>query len=107
MDLHAPLIPVMPAPFDPTARGESLQHVANRGSLHSEARGQPRGGNPRFFTDARERAVHRNGCISRTFKFAIERAHAIDERACRQQRITFEDTSPGEAGCIAGNSFSG
>lgn len=106
MNLHAPLIPFMPAPFDPTALGESFQHVAYRGSLHSKTCGQPGRGNPRFFSDARERAMYRNGRISRALELAIERAHAINERACRQQRIAFESTSPGQAGCIADRSLS-
>ena len=106
MDLHASLIPFMPAPLDPAARDESFQHVAYRGSLHSKARGQPRGGNSRLFTDARQRAMHRNGRIGHALELAIERAHAIDERARRQQRVAFEGASAGEAGRAAGDSFS-
>ena len=83
MDLHASLIPFMPAPLDPTARDESFQHVAYRGSLHSKACGQTRGGNPWLFTDARQCAMHRNGRIGHALELAIEGAHAIDERARR------------------------
>ena len=107
MDLNAPLISFMSATLDPAARSESFQHVTDRGSLHSEARGQPRGRNPRFLADARQRAMHCNGCIGRAFELAIERAHAIYERARRQQRIAFESTSPGESGCVAGESLLG
>ena len=107
MDLHASLIPFMPAPLDPAARDEAFQHVAHRRSLHSKACGQPRRRNPRFFTDARQRAMHRDWRIGHAFEFAIERAHAIDQRARRQQRIAFEGASPGEAVCIAGDSLSG
>ena len=106
VDLHAALIPFVPATLDPTARGETFQHVTYRGALHSQACGQPRGGNPRFFADACQRAMHRNGRVGRTFELAIKRSHAIDERARRQQRIAFERTSPAESGCIAGASFS-
>ena len=79
MDLHASLIALMPAPFDPTSRGKSFQHVAHRRSLHSKANGQLRGGNPGFLTDTCQRAMHRNGRIGHALELSIERAHAIDE----------------------------
>jgi hypothetical protein len=106
MDLHASLIPVMPPPLDPTARGESFQHVADRGPLHSKASGQARGRNSRLFTDARQCAMHGDGRIGHALELAIERAHAIDERARRQQRIAFEGTSGCETGSPADDSFS-
>jgi hypothetical protein len=106
MDLYAALVPIMPAPLDPAARGESFQHVAYRGPLHSEARGQPRSRNPRLLADARQRAMRRNGRVGHPLELAIQRAHAIDERARRQQCITFEGGSAGEARCSADGSFS-
>jgi len=83
MELHASLISFMPAPLDPSTRGESFQDVAYRGSLHSKACGQARRRNSRLFTDARQRAVHRNGRIGHALQLAIERAHPINERARR------------------------
>jgi hypothetical protein len=79
MDLHAPLIALMSAPLDPSARDEAFQYVAHSGALHSEAGGEARGGSSRFFPNARERAVHGNRCISHALELAIERAHAVDQ----------------------------
>jgi hypothetical protein len=83
VDLHASLISFVPAPLDPTACHKSLQHVAHRGSLHSKASGQPRGGDAGIFTNTGQRAVHRNRGFGHALELAIERAHAIDERARR------------------------
>ena len=102
MNLNTSLIALMPSPLDPAARDESFQYVAHRGPLHSEACGQPRGGNSRLFTDARKSAMHRNGRIGHALELAIKRAHAIDERACRQQRIAFESASACEARVCCG-----
>ena len=107
MDLHAPLISVMPAPLDPTAGGESFQHVAYRGALHSQACGQARGRNSRFFPDARERSVNGNWRFRGAFQFAIESAHAIDERARGKQGIAFKGAASGEAQCISSSLLSG
>jgi hypothetical protein len=106
MDLHAPLIAFMAATLDPAARDEAFQYVAYRGTLHSEARGQVRGGNSRLFRNARQRAVNGNRRIGHALEAAIERAHAIDERARRQQRVAFEGASPGEPVCAANRTFS-
>jgi hypothetical protein len=106
MDLHAALIPFMSSPLDPTACDEPFQHVADRGPLHSEACGQARGGYSGLFTNAGQRPVYRDRRIGHAFELAIQRAHAIDERARRQQRVAFEGASTGEPACIAGWSLS-
>jgi hypothetical protein len=47
-----------------------------------------------------------NRRIGHALELAIKRAHAIDERARRQQRIAFERASGCEAGRTAQNSLS-
>lgn len=106
MNLDTPLIAIMPSPLDPTACDESFQHVAYRWPLHAETCGQARRGNTRLLTDARKGAMHGDRRIGHALELAIKRAHAVDERARRQQRIAFERASACEAGCAAGNSFS-
>jgi hypothetical protein len=106
MNLHASLVPFMAAPLDPTACDEPFQDVAYRGPLHSEACGQARGGYSGLFTNAGQRPVYRDRRIGHAFELAIQRAHAIDERARRQQRVAFEGASTGEPACIAGWSLS-
>jgi hypothetical protein len=106
MNLNTSLIAFMPAPLDPAARDESFQYVAYSGPLHAEPSGQPRGGNARVLTDARKSAMHRYGGIGHALELAIKRAHAIDERARRQQRIAFEQASGCEAGGTAHDTFS-
>jgi hypothetical protein len=96
MDLYAPLIPVMSATFDPPARGESFQHVTDRGALHSEAYRQPRGGNSRLVTDARQRAMHCDWRIGHALELAIQRPHAVDERTRGQQRTALDGRSSAE-----------
>jgi hypothetical protein len=83
MNLDASLIASMPASLDPAARDKSFQYVAYRGPLHSQACSQARGGNSRLFSDARKGAMHRNGRIGHALELAIQRAHAIDQRARR------------------------
>jgi len=106
MELYASLIPIMSATFDPPARGESLQHMTDRGALHSEACRQSRGGNSRLFTDACQSAVHSNRRIGHAFELSVKRAHAIDERARGKQRLAFERTSGCESWRAADDAFS-
>jgi hypothetical protein len=106
MNLHTSLIALMPSPLDPTACDKSFQDVARRRPLHSEACGESRSGNTRLFTDARKSAMHRDGRVGHAFELAIQRTHAVDERARRQQRIAFERAAARETGCDADESFS-
>ena len=107
MNLNAALIAFMPAALDPAARGEPFQHVAYRGPLHSETCSEARSGNAWLFTNTRKRAMHRNGRVGHALEFAIKRAHAIDQRARREQRIAFERATGCEAGSSAHTTFSG
>jgi len=79
MDLHAALIAFIPPTLDPSTCDQPLQHVAHRGALHSESRGQMRSGDSRIFADTCQRTVHRNRCIGHALELSIERTHAIDE----------------------------
>jgi hypothetical protein len=106
MNLNTSLITLMPSPLDPAACDKPFQYVACRGALHAEARGESRSGNARLLTDARKSAMHRDGRVGHAFELAIQRTHAVDERARRQQRIAFERAAARETGCDADESFS-
>lgn len=106
MNLNTSLIALMPAPLDPATCDESFQYVAYRGPLHSETCGEARSGNARLLANARKSAMHRNVRIGHPLELAIKRAHAIDERACRQQCISFERASGCDVGCNAHDTFS-
>jgi hypothetical protein len=105
MDLHASLVPVVAASLDPAPRDEALQHMTDGGALHAKPRGQARGRNSGLFADAHQGAVHRDRRFGHALELAIERAHAIDEGARRQERVALEGTATGGPGC-AKRSFS-
>jgi hypothetical protein len=50
--------------------------------------------------------MHRDGRVSHALEFAVKSAHAIDERARRQQRLALDRASVGESGSAAGFSLS-
>ena len=71
MDLYAALIALVPATLDPASRHESFQDVAYGRPLHPETCSQSRSGNSWLLADARERAMHRNGCVSHALELAV------------------------------------
>jgi hypothetical protein len=106
MDLYAALIALVPATLDPASRHESFQDVAYGRPLHPETCSQSRSGNSWLLADARERAMHRNGCVSHALELAVQGAHAIDECARGQQRLALYDASVDGPGCATELSFS-
>ena len=101
MELHAALIAIVPASFDPASPGQPLEHVANGRPLHSQAQRELRGVQAGILADACQRTVHRDGRIGHALELAIQGPHAIDQRTRGEQRVSLEDAAGRAAGRLA------
>ena len=67
---------------------QAAQHVTQSRSLHAESESQSRSRDPRLLAEAGERAVHHYRRAGEPLELAIQRAHAIDQRArCKESAL--------------------